>query len=112
MDIYRKPIGTVLADLGERLKIARLNANMTQQALADAVGVSQKTVANAEDGQNISLETLLSLLRGLNRLDDIEEVLRADEPSPVALAKSRGQQRQRASGKRAADSDVSEDWEW
>lgn len=112
MDIYRKPISAVLTELGERLKATRLNSNLTQQALADAVGVSQKTVANAEDGQNISLETLLLLLRGLHRLEDIEQVFPTGEPSPVALAKNQGNQRQRASGKRRADTGQNDDWEW
>jgi len=115
MSIYSKPIPTILRELGLRLRHARLKANLTQQALADTASVSLKTVANAEDGQNVSLETLLWLLRGVGRLDDIESMLADDGPSPVELAKRQGKVRQRASGNRGkggGGKSSSDDWQW
>jgi transcriptional regulator with XRE-family HTH domain len=85
---------------------------LTQSALADAAGVSLKTVANAEDGQNVSVETLLLLMRGVGRLEDVDTLLADPGPSPVELAKRRGKRRQRASGKHAKEKDAPEGWQW
>lgn len=112
MSIYSKSIPAILRELGERLRRARLEANLTQQALADAASVSLKTVANAEDGQNVSVETLLLLLRGVGRLDDVAALLADEGPSPIELAKRRGRSRQRASGKRSEGKPSSDDWQW
>ena len=103
------PIESVLATLSERLRRARLDANLTQRDLAERVGVSLKTVSNAEDGQNISLETFVRLLQGIGRLRDLDAVLEDIGPSPVALAERRGRLRQRASGRAEAGKG---DWEW
>lgn len=111
MDIDNAPLPALLAALGERLRAARLRANLTQQALADAAGVSVKTVANAEDGHNVSLETWLMLLRGVGRTDLIAALLEDEGPSPIDIARRRGRQRQRASGDRGRDED-GDDWQW
>ncbi|MBT8098740.1 MAG: helix-turn-helix domain-containing protein [Gammaproteobacteria bacterium] len=102
----------ILSVIGQRLKQARLDANLTQQALAEAVGVSLKTVRNAEDGQNISLETLVLLLQGLQRSDELESFLVSTGPSPIELAERHGKRRRRATGKRGADPNAPGGWEW
>lgn len=102
----------ILSVLGQRLREARLEKNLTQQALAETVGVSLKTVRNAEDGQNISLETLVLLLQGLQRIDELQSFLVSVGPSPIKLAERHGKQRQRATGKRAVDPDAAGGWEW
>lgn len=109
MSFALQSVEAVLMALSVRLKRARLEANLTQRELAERVGVSLKTVSNAEDGKNISLETFVRLLAGIGRLRDLDPVLEDVGPSPVELAKRRGRRRQRArSG--AAPSDA--DWQW
>lgn len=102
----------VLAQLAERLRRARLDADLTQRSLAERVGVSLKTVRNAEDGQNISLETLILLLQGIGRVNEIENLLRSAGPSPIRLAERLGRERQRASGARHKAGHVADTWEW
>ena len=112
MNIEEKPTEAILSLLGQRLRQARLGANLTQQALAAQVGVSQKTVRNAEDGQNISLETLILLLGGVGRLNDLEYLLADTGPSPIELARRLGRRRQRASGRRSSGKGASDTWQW
>ncbi len=112
MNTYTASVDQAQRALGERLRAARLAANLSQKSLAEAAGVSIKTVANAEDGQNVSVETLLLLMRGLGRLSDIEDVLREEGPSPIELARRQGQQRQRASGERGRANEPGDDWQW
>ena len=42
------PAAAVAEELGERLKHARLNADLSQARLAELAGVSRKVVLNAE----------------------------------------------------------------
>lgn len=90
----------LLAEIGRRLKTERLDADMTRDQLAERTGLSPDTVRNAEVGKNVSLESLIRILRGLHRLDRLDGLLAEAGPSPVALARRHGRQRQRASGKR------------
>lgn len=92
---------SIQALLGERLRRARLQANLTRKALAEEIGLSVDTVRNAESGRNVSLETLIRMLRGLGQLDALGSVLSYAGPSPVELAKTLGRIRQRASGSRS-----------
>jgi putative transcriptional regulator len=103
-------IGAVQEALGARLRDARLNLNLTREDLAADVGLSVDTVRNAETGRNVSLETLIRLLRGLGRVDDLERLLESGGPSPVQLAKRQGKIRQRASGSRTTKK--SGRWQW
>ena len=102
----------LLAQLGERLRRARLDADLTQRRLAERVGVSLKTVRNAEDGNNISLETLILLLQGIGRAHELESLLQSAGPSPIQLAEQLGRERQRASGERHKPKHVADSWEW
>jgi transcriptional regulator with XRE-family HTH domain len=113
MDYKSLSNDAILAELGARLRRLRLNADISQEALAEATGLSRKTVQNAESGENCSLDTLVRMLRGLNALQQLDHFMPAAEPSPIQLARLHGKQRQRASGhadgKKDGDKD---DWQW
>ncbi len=52
-----------LSDISKIIIQVRKNKNMTQQELADAIGVSRAMISNWESGRNpITLEHFLSLL--------------------------------------------------
>ncbi len=94
--------GAVAAQLGERLKQARLNANKTQAELADQAGLSRKAVLNAEKGKT-QLETIVAIMIALNLSQQLDNFLPPIEISPLQLAKLRGKKRQRASKPRNTD---------
>lgn len=86
----------VLAELGKRLARVRLSQGITQEQLADAAGVSKRTVQRLEDGTPAQLANLIRCLRALGRLDALDVMLPSDGPNPIDLLKRRGHQRQRA----------------
>ena len=86
-------------ELGQRLKQARLNADMTQAEVADIAGVSRKVVLNAEKGK-VQLEAMVAIMIALNLTRNIDMFLPGQEISPVQLAKLQGKKRRRASGLR------------
>ena len=51
--------------LGQRLKQARLNANLTQTDIAERAGLSRKVVMNAEKGK-AQLLSFIAIMMALN----------------------------------------------
>ena len=91
-----------MALIGARIQRERLNQNMTQAELAERAGLGERTVRSLEAGQRPTVETLIRALRGLGKLDTIDAFLPEPGLSPLQLAKLRGRERQRASGRRGA----------
>ena len=86
----------LLSELGGRLQRTRLQQNVTQAQLAERAGVSPRTVAAAEAGEDIRLSTLLKLLRALGRLPGLDALLPAPRVSPLELVERKGRERRRA----------------
>ncbi len=86
----------IATELGQRLKIARLNANLTQEQVAESAWVSRRTVAKAEEGY-VLLENLVAILQALDLLEQIDLFLPPQDYSPMQMLKLQGKKRQRAS---------------
>lgn len=86
----------IAEQLGERLKQARLNADLTQAEVASRTGINRRTILNAEKG-NVQLKNLVAILITLGMVEQINTFLPIQEISPVQLAKLKGKKRQRAS---------------
>jgi putative transcriptional regulator len=96
--------------LGERLKQARLNADLTQAEVAAQAGLSRKVVHGAESGK-VTLENMIAIMSALNLVDQLDLFLPHQKISPIQLAKLQGRKRQRASGSRTLGS-AEEKPEW
>lgn len=83
--------------LGQRLRQARLNANIKQSELAEKAGVARNTVRNAENGK-VTLEIFVALMQALDVVDHLDLFLPPPPVSPIQLMKMQGKQRVRASG--------------
>ena len=97
-DIYALSDPAILAQIGKRLKEARIEQNISQKLLADSSGLSPFSISQMENGHNTSLLSLIMVLRALNRLDVFEGLFREKPVSPVALSKymKKNPQRQHA----------------
>lgn len=91
-------VSTVIEELGRRLKVARLNKNISQQEVADKVGVARRTIVEAEKG-NARLDTFVAIMQVLGVADQLNLFLPEQEYSPLQIAKLKGKQRQRGTGK-------------
>ncbi len=94
--------------VGERVRQYRLNANKTQEQLAEATGLTRQKIAKAENGK-ATLETLMSLLLALEITDHLDNFLPPTPISPIQLAKLKGKERVRASSSREKEDDTDED---
>ncbi len=86
----------IAEELGNRLKQARLSADLTQADLASRTGLNRRTILNAEKG-NVQLKNLAAILVCIGMTDHLDLFLPVQEISPLQLAKLKGQKRQRAS---------------
>ena len=57
---------------GEKIKHWRIAQRVTQQELANNAGLAVTTIIAAEAGKNVSFETLIAILRTLNKLEILE----------------------------------------
>lgn len=93
----------IAAELGDRLERLRLEQNMTQQTLADEIGITVKSYRQLVAGGG-KLENMIAALRALNALEQLEHFLPPKLPSPLEQLKLRGKQRRRARATPSIDS--------
>lgn len=96
-------------EIGERLKQARLNQDLTQSDVAGLAGVARKTVINAEKG-NAQLEIFIAIMMALDLTDQLDLFLPKQAISPLQLAKLQGKKRQRASGQHRGLDEETPEW--
>jgi putative transcriptional regulator len=96
MELESMSPAAIAEELGNRLKQARLNADLTQAEVALRAGLNRRTILNAEKGK-VQLENLVAILVSMNMAGQLNMFLPAQEISPIQLAKFKGQERQRAS---------------
>ncbi|MFC1596137.1 helix-turn-helix transcriptional regulator [Candidatus Margulisiibacteriota bacterium] len=98
MSVYGMSDKAILREIGQRLKRKRLVKNLTQQSLADIVGLNRMTISEIENG-NIACNmiTLIQVLRALDLLNEFNVFLSEPQISPLQLARLKGKERQRAS---------------
>jgi transcriptional regulator with XRE-family HTH domain len=90
----------VLEELGRRLQAQRLNANLAQAEVARKAGVSRRALQNLESKGVCTLSLLIRVMRALGKLHQLEALLPESGPSPIQLARLKGRERQRATGRR------------
>lgn len=80
----------ILKSLGSRVREYRIRMEMTQAELAERSGVSMGTVVRIEQGRPVSTLLLVSILRTLGLLENLETLLPALTVSPIQLRKLQG----------------------
>lgn len=99
--VPRRSDASVLRELGAGLERARLASDRTQQQVADAAGVSKRTLERIEAGQSTTTVNLVRVLRALDLLDGLQALAPPPAQSPLALLERERGARRRASPARA-----------
>ena len=86
----------VMAELGRRVQIQRLNLNVPQAELAGKAGISRRALQNLEGGRVCTVALLIRVLRALGKLDALDFFVPEPGLSPLQLAKLKGRERKRA----------------
>ena len=90
----------ILNKLGARLKAYRISRGLKQQELAAESGVGVSTIAKIESGQSVSLSLLISVMRTLGLLENLDLLVPEQKPSPMELLKMQGKQVKRVRTKK------------
>lgn len=90
-------IPEIIALLGQRFKEYRIHADMTQAEVANMSGVSEATIKRFESGTatNITMGSFMALLKAIDYMDGMEEILPALPMSPYQMAKMEGKKPKR-----------------
>lgn len=105
----------LLKEIGRRLARRRIDLRLTQAALAEEAGVSKRTIERIEAGYAAQTLSLVRILRVLDLLPGLDQLLPKPGPRPMDLLKLKGKLRRRVrksdSGRgRAGKSDAG--WSW
>lgn len=87
MDIYFASDNAILRMIGEKVQQRRTSARLTQKQVAERANVALSAISNIENGKNVALATLISILRTLDALTLIEPFYREEPISPNAIAR-------------------------
>ena len=81
--IYAKTDEEILLEIGKRLKKKRINNNLTQQELADAVGISKDQLSKIECTGKTTLATLTAISRKFNLLPQLLAIYETPDLTPM-----------------------------
>lgn len=73
----------LLAELGRRLRLYRIQAEQTQEALADRARISRSTLSKIEQGKVVKLPEFLAVLEALDLLDALDHAIPDPARSPL-----------------------------
>lgn len=90
----------ILKKFGMRLKTYRISRELKQQELAIESGVSVSTIAKIENGQSVTFSLLISVMRTLGLLENLDMLVPEQKPSPMELLKMQGKKVKRVRNKK------------
>lgn len=88
---------SIAAEVGRRIEQIRLEQNLTQQQVADEIGLSRVSYRKLVGGAG-KFENIIAVLRVLGRLDLVEQFVPETAFSPMEQLKLKGKRRRRATG--------------
>lgn len=99
----------IVGTIGEFIKQQRLKINKTQAQLSHEAGINRWTLGQIENGEAITMLSLIQIMRSLDILYLFEGFSYSQEISPLELAKKDQQKRQRARNSKTDETKQS-DW--
>lgn len=85
--------------IGAYIKSQRLEQNKTQAQVAKEAGINRWTLSQIENGESITLNTLIQILRVLDLLHLLKIFTIEKKISPIEYARLKEKKRKRASSK-------------
>ena len=98
----------ILSKIGAYIKDLRLNKNLSQAQLAEEAGLNRWTISKIENGESMTLSTLIQILRVLDSMHLLEGFEVVNTISPLEYAKLQKSQKRRA-GRRVEDDDLNKE---
>jgi len=103
---------SIVEQIGRFIKHTRLTKNKTQKQLATDAGLNRWTISKIENGESVTLTSLIPLLRALDVLYVLDHFEVTENISPLVYAKLKKEQRERASGSKNKKTNQEDDLKW
>lgn len=100
---------SIVETIGLFIHTIRLEQNKTQAQLAKDAGINRWTLRQIENGEPVTLISLIQILRALDKLEVLSSFEINKQVSPIAMAKLEKKQRQRARNK-GEDKKIENEW--
>lgn len=88
----------ILQEIGRRFKELRLQRGIQQKTLGEIAGVSTGSIIRFEKGEPMSTENLIKVMRAMNLLNNLEQLIPEQPISPLLLKKLQKKVNKRVSG--------------
>lgn len=98
-------------ELCKKLEAFRLLKNISQTRLAEASGVSRRTISRMENGGGVSLDTFIRIMMALGLTEHLMSMLPSSEIRPIERVNQK-RERKNASSPRSKQSGGNSKWEW
>lgn len=76
--------------IGQQLKQMRINARINQEQLAESAGISRSAITAIENGHIGNFDSLLNMLRALQKLNVLDAFATEAMVSPLLIAQTSG----------------------
>jgi transcriptional regulator with XRE-family HTH domain len=106
------PDSGIVSAIGSFIRKTRLSQNKTQEQLATAAGLNRTTIVQIENGESITLLTLIQILRALDQLHVFNEFELTDEIGPLEYARLKKSRRERARTRKNKTNPKTDDLGW
>ncbi len=112
IDWFQMSDVAIVKQIGSYIKHIRLQQNKTQAQLAQIAGLNRWTISQIENGESITLMSLIQILRALESLHLLNGFEVSDEISPLEYAKLKKPKKQRVRNKSSNNLPNKEDLGW
>lgn len=112
IDYTQMSDGAIVEHIGNFIKYKRTQQNKTQSQLAKIAGLNRWTVSQIENGESVTLSSLIQILRALDCFYVLDEFSYSEEISPLAYAKLKKQQNKERVRNKVSDKKDKEDLGW
>ena len=76
---------SILSEIGNRIRQYRVSMNITQADFAKKCGISLKTIARIENGDDLKLSNLIKILNEFNIAENLDILIPEPQPDYKAL---------------------------
>jgi transcriptional regulator with XRE-family HTH domain len=99
----------IFSIIAKYIKTNRISVNKTQKELAEEVGVSLMTLRRAENGETLSVATLIALIEVFGELEEFKHFFTMNENTPRMMVGQKQRPRERVR-KRKQEEEIG--WVW
>lgn len=99
---------SILSEIGNRIQQYRVSLNITQAEFAKKCGISLKTIARIENGDDLKMSNLIKILNEFNIVENLDVLIPEPQPDYKAMFEEKTTRKRARPDKKKSDST----WVW